>query len=340
MKLRLLMTLLWTLSFIACAPKGEVLYLFNWAYYIPDDVLDDFRRETGIKVVLDTYDSNETLYAKLRSGNAKYDIVVPSADYMELMRDQGMLAAIDKSLLPNLAYLDEDVRAMLTFDAEQHFSVPYFIGSAGINVNKRHAPDLPSTWGIFGLEQYKGRMTMMNDMRETLGAALAYNGFSINSTNAAEIEIAKQTVLGWKRNLLKFDAEMFGKDFASGTTYIAHGYAEVVLTELEEVDGVEYEYILPDEGGVIYVDNLVILADSSNSENAHTFINYLLRPDVHARIADTFYYPTLMQAAKELRSKSPAYELSDLIAKGYEVKRDVGADSNMYVQAWAEILRN
>lgn len=132
---------------------------------------------------------------------------------------------------------------------------------------------------------------MMYDVRETLGVALAYLGYSVNSTDAEEIAQARDLLLEWKPNLLKFDAEMFGKDFASGSSVIAHGYAEVVLTELEAADGVDYQYLLPKEGGLVYVDNLVILAGSKNVEGAHQLINYLLRPDVHARIADTFIIP-------------------------------------------------
>ncbi|NIZ40127.1 extracellular solute-binding protein [Entomospira entomophila] len=340
-KLRTLSAILSIVALVSCSSqKKDTLYLFNWSYYIPDDVLHDFKKETGIKVVLDTYDSNESMYAKLRTGNARYDIVVPSSDYVELLQREGMLAPIQREKLTNLSYIDDDILAMLTFDRDQEWSAPYFIGATGINVNRGRVGEQDASWSIFASESLRGRMTMMNDMRESLGAALAYHGFSINSTNPEEIAIAKNTLLKWKKNLLKFDAEMFGKDFASGSVAVAHGYAEVVLTELEEADGIDYQYLLPREGGVIYVDSLVILANSENQENAHIFINYLLRPDIHARIADTFYYPVLTEEAQRLRQKQSAYEIKDALALGYEVKRDLGDKNMLYTQAWSEVLKN
>jgi spermidine/putrescine transport system substrate-binding protein len=324
---------------LSCGSSSkETLYLFNWSYYIPDEVLNNFRQETGIKVVLDTYDSNESMYAKLRSGNAHYDIVVPSADYLELMLAQNMLATLNHEWLPNLHYLDDNLEPLFRFDAQQKYGVPYF--AAGINVNVSRTGELPASWAIFGEEKLSGRMTMMNDMRETLGAALAYLGYSVNSTNEAEILAARDWIVEhWKPNLMKFDAEMFGKDFASGAATVAHGYAEVVLTELEDADGVEHQYLLPIEGGLIYVDSLVILASSPNYELAHQFINYLLRPDVHALIADTFYYPHLMAEASAYRMRSAAYTLEQLVALGYEVKRDVGSATSVYSDAWSDVLK-
>lgn len=326
----------------SCGVNNQgVLYLFSWSYYIPYDILYDFRKETGIKVVVDTYDSNESMYAKLRTGSAFYDVVLPSADYMEIMRDENMLAPIDRKEISNLEYIDEEIFLLLSFDPYQEYSVPYFIGSAGINIDRNRVDISSASWGIFSDNRFKNRMVMMNDVRETLGAALAYNGFSINSVDPQEIEIAKNTLLQWKPNLLKFDAEMFGKDFASGAVSIAHGYSEVVLTELEDADNIDYDYLLPTEGGLIYVDNLVILTQSLNKDLAHIFINYLLRPDIHARIADTFYYPVLMQQAREIRTQQPAYELNQLVELGYEVKRNIGDEGNsLYAKAWSEIFRN
>lgn len=318
--------------------KKETLYLFNWSYYIPDQVIWDFEKEFGVRVVLDTYDSNESMYAKVSSGNVGYDIVVPSADFVSIMMQRGLLSPIDLTLVPNIALVEEPVKDLLVFDPQHSHSVPYFIGAAGVHIDINRTGELEPTWAIFENDNFKNRMTMMNDMRDVLGAALAYNGFSVNTRNSVEIEQAKQTVLRWKPNLMKFDSEFFGKDFASGTVPIAHGYAEVVLTELEEADGINHKFLLPKEGGPLYVDSLVILQNSRNKALAHTFINYLLRPEVHAKIADEFFYPTIIKGADTVRVGVAPYSIKELRDLGYENRLDVGDALVYYTQAWTQIL--
>ncbi len=318
--------------------KKETLYLFNWSYYIPDQVIWDFEKEFGVRVVLDTYDSNESMYAKVSSGNVGYDIVVPSGDFVSIMAERGLLASIDLRLVPNITLVEEHVKDLLTFDPSHAHSVPYFVGAAGVHIDVNRTGNLEPTWAIFENEAFKSRMTMMNDMRDVLGAALAYNGFSVNTRNPEEIELAKQTVLKWKLNLMKFDSEFFGKDFASGTVPIVHGYAEVVLTELEDADGIDHQFLLPIEGGPLYTDSLVILKSSRNPELAHTFINYLLRPEVHATIADEFFYPTIIRGADVVRMGNAPYSIKKLSDLGYENRLDVGDALPYYTQAWTQIL--
>lgn len=340
MKLRL-WGLLPLLLFTSCGIGGgkkETLYLFNWSYYIPDQVIWDFEKEFSVRVVLDTYDSNESMYAKVSSGNVGYDIVVPSGDFVSIMAERGLLAPIDLSLVPNIGLVEDYAKDLLVFDLQHEHSVPYFIGAAGIHIDRNRTGELEPTWAIFENENFKNRMTMMNDMREVLGAALAYNGFSVNTQNPDEIEQAKQTVLGWKPNLMKFDSEFFGKDFASGTVPIVHGYAEMVLNELEDADGINHKFILPTEGGPLYVDSLVILKSARNPELAHTFINYLLRPEVHAQIADEFFYPTIIKGSDVLRIGKAPYSIQELKDLGYENRLDVGDALPYYTRAWTQIL--
>jgi spermidine/putrescine transport system substrate-binding protein len=334
-------TLLVALS--SCAGDREVINLFNWTYFIPDQVLTNFERESGIHVRLDTYDSNDSMYAKLRSGNANYDIAVPSGDFVSMMIAERMIQPLDRQLLSNFDNLDPEILTYTNFDPGNVYSVPYALGATGINVNAQHVPDgsYSASWSIFERTDLARRMTLLNDTRDLLGVALKYLGYSANSTNALEIEQARDHIIEkWKPNVLKFDDEMFGKDFASGNTWVAHGFPEVVLKELEsERDFENYRFVLPAQGGLIYLDNMVILADAPQPELAHQLINYILRLDVHAFIMDEFWYPTLMPAAQNLRTVQPPYTIEELFANNYELRANIGDAVSLYTNAWNTIMQ-
>lgn len=328
--------------FLSCN-KGESkrqVNLFTWTYYIPDYILSLFTQETGINVVFDTYDSNETMYAKLATGNTGFDVSVPSGDFVSIMIQRDMLTPIEHNRIPNFSKISPEVLDIITFDKGNKYSVPYFIGASGLNINVKYVPEYQASWGIFGTATLKKRMTMLNDMRETMGAALKYLGYSVNTTQTEHLFAARDILLQWKKNLLKFDAETFGKDFASENVYVAQGYPEVVVKELDPKERVNYVFVLPDEGGPMYMDNFVILKDGKNINEAYELINFILRPDVYAKIADEFYYPSLIPEATALRKEKPFYQINELLAKGYEFKNDLGAAVSSYNTVWEEVLQN
>lgn len=320
-------------------PKKRV-NLYIWTYYIPDHILTLFTEETGIQVVYDTYDSNETMYAKMATGNAGFDVTVPSGDFVSIMIEQDMLAPIQHDQIPNFLKIDPKILDLNYFDRGNRYSIPYFVGASGLNINTKEVPDYVSTWGIFNDAALKNRMTMLNDMREAMGAALKFLGYSVNSRKEKELLQAQQVLMDWKKNLLKFDAETFGKDFASENIYVAQGYPEVVVKELDPKEREHYRFVLPKEGGPMYIDSFVILKDSKNIPEAQTLINFILRPDIYAQIADEFYYPSLIPEATALQKEKPFYQVDELIAKGFEFKNDLGKDISRYNQLWEEVLQN
>ncbi len=336
--LALLCALLITIS---CGGNRKNLYLYNWSYFIPDETLEAFGKEFDIKVTLDTYDGNETMYAKLATGNANFDMVVPSSDYVSIMIGQDMLSPIDHSKIPNLKNIDPIVMNFIQeagYDPGNQYSIPYFMGSTGINVNTAFVQDRSESWRIFERADLKGRMSMMNDMRDVLGGALKVLGYSGNSTNPDEINRARDLILKeWKPNLLKFDSETFGKDFAAKNTWVAQGYAEVVLNELEG-DQKDHTFYIPKEGTMITLDSFVILKDAKNKEAAHQLINYMLRPEVHAYVADMFYYPVIIPEAQQYRKIVPPYGISTLLERS-EIRKDIGEAVRLYTQAWDEVLQ-
>jgi len=322
--------------FLGCGSSGkQKLYIYNWTYYMPDKVLRDFEQKFNVEIVYDVYPSNEDMFTKLKSGAGGYDIVVPSGDYVSIMVHENMLEKIDKSKIPNFSNLDTSVLSRINFDKGNNFSVPYMMGASGVAVNKNQISAYKKSWSIFNRSDLKNRMTMLDDMREVLGAALKFSGFSVNSVDKNELEKAKQVVLGWKRNILKFDAEAFAKGFAAGEFWAVQGYAENVFREYDSAKTNEVDFFIPQEGGPMYMDNMAILSNSTHKDLAYTFINYIHDPVVYAKIIDYLGYPCINAAARKFQTKKSNYRLEDL--KNCEFKEDLGPNLDLYNKIWEEI---
>ena len=317
--------------------SGKTLYLYNWTYYTPESVIEKFEQEYGVKVVLDYFASNEDMFAKLKAGGSGYDIVFPSQDYTSIMMAEDMLLPIDKSKIPNLQYISPLVLDKATYDPDMSWSVPYFMGASGIAVNKTKVTDYARDWSIFADTKLAGRMSMLDDMREVMGDALAHLGYSVNSTNDAELAAAQKLVNEqWKPNLVKFDAEGFAKSFSTGEFWVVHGYAEAVFEELEESRWGEVDFFLPPEGGPMYLDSMVIPKGARNVELAHQFIDFIHRPEIYAEFLDRFHFPASVHTkAGELMTVEPFYQGEDLA--NYELKNDIGADLEKYNEIWQTI---
>jgi spermidine/putrescine transport system substrate-binding protein len=331
----LIMTIAISALLLSCGNGKPKLFIYNWTYYMPDDVLRDFEKQFNVEIVYDVYPSNEDMFTKLKSGASGYDIVVPSGDYVSIMIKENMLLPMDLSKIPNFKNIDTAVIGRIAFDKGNKFSVPYMMGGSGIAVNKTHVKDYDKSWNIFSRTDLKNRMTMLDDMREVLGGALRTLGYSVNSTSPEELEKAKQVVLGWKANLCKFDAEAFAKGFAAGEFWVVQGYAENVMREYDSTKLSEVDFFIPKEGGSAYIDNLVILKDAKHKDLAYTFINFIHDPKIFARIIDYLRYPCINTAARQFVTKKSNYELSDL-AKS-ELKEDLGPALELYNKIWQEI---
>jgi spermidine/putrescine transport system substrate-binding protein len=320
----------------ACGGAKEQLYLYNWTYYIPEDVIKDFTEETGIRVIVDAYSSNEEMYNKLVAGGSGYDIVVPSGDYVSIMIAEGLLAPMDLAKVPNFKNIDPVALARIGFDRGNKNSVPFMMGAAGISVNTTRASGYERSWSIFEKPELKGRMTMLDDMREVLGGALKYLGYSVNDTDPAHLEEARQVVERWKPNLVKFDAEAFARGFAGGEFWVVQGYAENVYLEYEEARHSEIDFFFPAEGMPMYMDSFCILKGAKNVDAAYAFINFMLRPDIAARVSDYLMLPSPNVPARALMTVAPNYEFEDL-EKG-EFKEDLGLDGlKLYNDMWRRI---
>lgn len=334
-----ILVVLFSFFAVSCSgnSNGKRLYIYNWTYYTPDSVIEKFEQEFGVEVVYDSFASNEELFAKLMAGGSGYDIIFPSGDYTSIMIKLDMLEKIDKSKIPNISNIDPLVLEKATYDRNMEYSVPYYFGAAGIAVNTAQVPVFEENWSIFARQDLKGRMTMLDDMREVMGDALTYLGYSVNSINPSDVEAAKNLIINqWKPNLVKFDAEAFGKGFADGEFWVVQGYVEAVYQELAEEQKQNVKFFIPSQGGPSYLDSMCILKGSKNKDLALEFINFIHRPEIYAEFTDIFGFPaTVNVPARNLKKAPPLYEAEDLV--NTELKDDLGINKEMYDDAWEEI---
>lgn len=326
----------------SCQSSNEPeLHIFIWSDYIKPELIERFKQECNCQVIIDTYDSNESMYAKLNLGSGGYDLIVPSSYFMDLMIRQQMLQPIDRAKIPNLKNLDP--KYLEFADVETlNYGVPYMVSIGGVAFRKDKVKDFEPTWGIFGRSEYKGRMTMMNDLREALGVSLRYLGYNSNTTHPEEIDKAADQLIKWKKNLAKFDAEQYKAGIASAEYVIVQGYNGDIMQVIQENPNVDFVY--PKEGVLISMDLMAIPANASNQELAHKFINFLLQADVAAEnIENTFFLSPNQEAykllPKELRESPILFPPQEVLDK-MELTRDVGDARVLYNQAWEKVKRS
>jgi spermidine/putrescine transport system substrate-binding protein len=319
--------------------ESKQLNIYCWTYYVPLSVREQFEKEYGVTIIFDEYDSNETMYTKIQAGGGGYDLVFPSGDYVSIMINQGMFERIDKSKLSNLGNIDPLVLEKTGYDRNMEYSVPYYFGAAGIAVNTARVDNFDKSWSIFSRVDLKGRMTMLDDMREVMGDALVHLGYSVNSKNPAEITAAHDLVNNvWKPNLVKFDAEAPGKGFATEDFWVIQGYAEMVYEEISEEQKKDTLFFIPPEGGPAYIDSMCILKGAENIDLAHKFIDFIHRPEIYAEFTDYFGFPaTVNIPARQLKKVTPYYTSEELL--NTELKDDLGETLELYNSAWFDSIR-
>ena len=331
------------MSVISCDSR-ERLYIYNWTYYTQDSVIEKFENEYNVRIVYDEFASNEDMYAKLRATQGKksgYDVVFPSKDYVPIMMRQGMLEKIDHSKMTNLKNIDTEVLQIASYDPQMEYSVPYFYGAAGVIVNTIQVKNYERSWSIFSRTDLKGRMTMLDDMREVIGGALSFMGYSVNEVNPDLILLARDHINNsWKPNLVKFDSEAFGKGYANGEFWVVHAFPEAVYEEI--IDNANLlantVFFIPKEGGPSYIDNMVILKGARNIDLAHKFIDFIHRPEIYAEFADEFGLPSTVNVpARKYKKGISLYSEDEL--KNTELVEDLGEDLQNYIEAWFNSIR-
>jgi spermidine/putrescine transport system substrate-binding protein len=257
------------------------------------------------------------------------------------MINQGMLEKLDKSLIPNLRNIDPAVLRKAIYDPDMDYSVPYYWGAAGIIVNTARVSNYEKSWSIFERTDLRGRMTMLDDMRETMGAALGYLGYSPNTRNPREIEAARDLINDqWKPNLARFDGVAYAIPFAMGDFWVTHAYAEDIFEEIADDEQLMRDtiFFIPQEGSNAFIDNMVILRGARNIELAHKFIDFIHRPEIYAEFLDYFGLPSTVNIpARQYKTGPSWYELEDIV--NLELKYDLGPALEFYNNAWFNSIR-
>jgi spermidine/putrescine transport system substrate-binding protein len=326
----------------AVEPATEIV-LYNWTDYMEPGILSQFEQETGIRVIEDYFSSNEEMIAKLQGGATGYSLVIPSDYAVAILKEQGLITPLDHSQISNLANLNERFKTN-DLDPDNKYCVPYQWGTTGIGYDAS-AIDAPTSWAaIFdavpGDPQY-GRMTMVDDARETFSAALLYLGYDVNTTDEAQLQEARDLLIQAKAGLSGYDSDTFEDLVASGENVLAHGWNGEFLMAKEENENVTY--LIPDEGGVIYMEEICIPTNASPEEKlaAEMFINYLLRGDVGAQLSEYIYYGSPNEAAQEFLSED--YKTNTIINPPQEVLdrlhflKPLGEFDTVYTRLWDEV---
>jgi len=348
--LSLAMILVLTALLVACGGGDkageqeltEELHIYNWSEYIDPEIYADFEEEFGVKVIEDTFSSNEDLLAKLQAGATGYDLIVPSDYMVAIMIELDLLAELNYDNIPNFGNISDIFRDP-PYDPGNKYSVPYQWGTTGIGYDLDVFEEAPDSWAyLFDPEMaapYAGQMSMLNDSRETIGAALKYLGYSINSTDEQELEEAKQLLIQQKAWVSTYDSDGFEDLLAAGETVIAHGWSGDFFAAAEEAEQVWY--VIPSEGGVIWTDNLAIPKSAPSQYTAEAFINYLLRPEVGAKITNYTWYGSPNKASEEFIDpeilEEPAIYPPEEVMDKLEFIRDVGEATTLYDRIWTEI---
>jgi len=300
-----------------CGDKSKLadeIFLYTWVEYIDPELKTQFETECGVKVTETNFDSNETLLATLQAGGAAYDIIVPSDYMVQILID------------------------------EQKYTVPYFWGTSGFAVDTSVVTDVKNSWSMMfdPNSPYCGKISMLDDERETIGAALMYLGYSINDTDPAHLEEAKNLLIEQSKCVKAYDSQTNDDLIISGETVLGHIWTgDAILAGSADTGGRdEIEYVIPSEGCTIWQDNMMVPTGAPNAYTAMVFMNYLNFPETAAQNAEWVGYATPNKAAKDvidpdMIANEAIYPPAE-VAKSLQWIEDVGDALGLYDRIWTE----
>ena len=350
MKKKVLLTLALTMIAAACltgcgkssaGENGEVV-VYNWGEYIDPDTLDQFEEETGIRVVYDEFETNEIMYPKVESGTSNYDVVCPSDYMIQKMIENDLLAEINFDNIPNVKNIGEQYfEQSKGFDPENKYSIPYCFGTVGILYNKTMVDEPIDSWDVLWDEKYADNILMQDSVRDAFMVALKKLGYSMNTTDEAQVKEAAQLLIDQKPLVQAYVIDqvrdkMIGNEAAIGVIYSG----EAIYTQRENPD---LEYVIPKEGTNIWIDSWVIPKNAKNKENAEKFIDFMCREDIALKNFEYITYSTPNTAAQaniedeDIKNSKIAFpdfsEYNNLETYDY-----LGVDGdNLYNEYWKQV---
>ncbi|MBU9847386.1 MULTISPECIES: spermidine/putrescine ABC transporter substrate-binding protein PotF [Rahnella] len=344
---------------VTASAEEKTLHIYNWSDYIAPNTVPDFQKETGIKVVYDVFDSNEVLEGKLMAGSTGFDLVVPSASFLERQLAAGVFQPLDKSKLPNYKNMDPDLLKMVAqHDPGNKYAIPYLWATTGIgyNVDKVKAvlgKDAPvDSWDLVlkpeNLEKLKScGVSFLDAPAEIYATVLNYLHLDPNSTKASDYTgAANDLLLKLRPNIRYFHSSQYINDLANGDICVAIGWAGDVMQASnrakEAKNGVNVAYSIPKEGALAFFDVFAIPADAKNLDEAYQFLNYLMEPKVIAQISNTVYYASGNKAAtplvnEDVRNNPGIYPPADVQAKLFTLKVQDPKIDRVITRSWTKV---
>ena len=322
--------------------NNKTLYIYTWANYTDDELLKSFEAKTGIRPVVDIFDSNEAMLAKIQSGGGSaYSIIFPS-DYMVVeMIELGLLSPLDKSKLPGLDNLNPKWSNPI-YDPNNAHSIPATWGTTGLIYNPEKLGKAITDWNF--LWQNKGslkrQVTLINDVREVMGAALRSLGYSYNSTDPAQIEKAYKKLVELKPTIASFLTNGWEDQLASGDISIAMAYSSDALALIEEKPSLKY--VIPQSGSSLWTDTMVIPKSAPNPDAAYQWLNFLLDPQNAAKLVERLKFATPNQAAykllpTDLKNNKGLFPPNNLLAKSEGVAPVPTKTADLYDRYWTQL---
>ena len=318
--------------------QAAELHIYAWSGELPQEIVDDYAAKTGTKVTVDTFDSNETLVAKLEGGASGYDLIEPSQYAVQVLAKKGLIEELDHAKVPNISNLSDAFKAV-SYDPGNKYSVPYIWGTTGFAYNTDCVKEPISSWKAPWDEKYAGRVYMLDNMLAAYIAGLQVVGARAGTTNPDEIAKATDALIAQKKILGGYNSTNFADLVASGEACIAQGwngnFAQAAATNPKVV------YVLPDEGGTMWVDGFSIVKGAANKDAAYDFINYINDPDVAAKAATLSKSATVIPAAKaklpkEIAENGAIYPSDERLKKA-DFILDMGDAMKLYQDGWTKV---
>nr|WP_246273045.1 polyamine ABC transporter substrate-binding protein [Oricola thermophila] len=343
---------------VSAVAQDRVVNIYNWSDYIDESILEEFTAETGIEVVYDVFDSNEVLETKLLAGSTGYDIVVPTGTFLANQIKAGVFRKLDKSKLPNLENMDPAIMERLEkYDPGNEYAINYMWGTTGIGINvdmvtERLGEDADlNTWDLVFDPEIAAKLEdcgifQLDAPTEIIPAALNYLGLDPDLKDQASIDKAKELLLSVRPFVRKYHSSEYINALANGDICLAIGWSGDVLQARDraaEADaGVTVEYIIPREGALMWFDNMAIPSDAQHVEEAHAFLDYIMRPEVIAKASNYVYYANGNAASKEFLIEDvigdPAiYPDDDTMARLYTVSPENAREKRLLNRAWTAV---
>ena len=341
----------------AAQADDKVLHVYNWSDYIAPDTIANFEKESGIKVVYDVFDSNETLEAKLLAGKSGYDIVVPSNNFLAKQIKAGVYQELDKSKLSNYDNLNKSLlKAVSVSDPDNKHAFPYMWGSIGIGYNPEKVKaalgvDKIDSWDVLLKPENIAKLkscgvSFLDSPTEMLPVALHYLGLPTDTTKKADLKQAEDLFMKIRPSIGYFHSSKYISDLANGNICVAVGYSgdiEQAKTRAAEAGGkVKIAYDIPKEGAGSFFDMVAIPKDAENVEAAYAFMNYLLKPDVMAAITNSVRFPNGNEKAtalvdKDITSDPGIYPSAEVQSKLYAIADMPAATQREMTRSWTKI---